>query len=321
MLAATSAGVALQRLYPPGQQGNVPTRLVYLIGYDLPDHLVMADLALRWRWDVVFGPTAVIAAVGYLAAVRRLTRRGGFWPATRTMAWLAGCAVLLIATSSGIGAYAPAMFSVHMVQHTLLATLVPVLLVLGHGVGLLLEVSGPQTQVRVESLLDAPALRFLCHPIVALCAVSATLFLLYPTGFYASIAQEHWAHICMNIAFLGTGLALYWPVLGYTFPGGGIPPLGRLVMIFAVMGLHSGFSVWLLAQSGPIAQPFFTSVHLSFVHDLLADQRSGAIFAWILGEIPTAMAVGALVIVWSTADRRIQPAWLLPDRSDRVAEL
>lgn len=320
LVVATGAGVALQRLYPPGQTDYVPTRLVYLIGYDLPAHLTAAELALHWRWDVVFGPTAIAAAVGYLLAVRRVSGRGGSWPIGRTAAWLAGCAVLLVATSSGIGAYAPAMFSVHMVQHMLLATLVPVLLLLGHGVTLLLEVTGRQGRDRIESLLDAPVPRLLRHPLVALCAVAATLFLLYPTGFYAAILQDHWAHIGMDVAFLGTGLLLYWPVLGRALPGGGLPALGRIVMIFAVMGLHAAFAAWLLAQPAPLAEPFFTSVHLPFVSDLLADQRRGAVLAWVLGELPTVIAVATLVTAWNAADRDDQPAWQLPQRPDPVPD-
>lgn len=314
LVVGAGAGVALQRLYPPGEQGYITTRLVYLIGYDLPPHLTPADLALHWRWDVVLGPAAILAAVAYLAAVRRLVRRGRSWPAGRTASWLAGCAVLLVATSSGLGAYAPAVFSVHMVQHMLLATLVPVLLLLGHGVTLLLEVSGPGARSRIESLLDVPAVRLIRHPVLALAAVGATLFLLYPTGLYGAILQEHWAHLGMDVAFLGTGLALYWPVLGRALPNGGLPAAGRIVMVFAVMGLHAAFAVWLLSRATPLAEPFFASVHLPYVPDLLTDQRRGAVLAWVLGEIPTVIAVAALVTGWARADRDAQPAWSVPDR-------
>ena len=56
----------------------------------------------------------------------------------RIVAWLCGCAVLLFATSSGIGRYMPAMFSMHMAAHMLLSMLAPVLLVLGAPVTLAL---------------------------------------------------------------------------------------------------------------------------------------------------------------------------------------
>lgn len=320
LMAAAGTGIALQRLSPPGQQDYIPTRLVYLIGYDLPGRLTITELALHWRWDVVLGPTAVLAAGGYLAGVRLLVARGGSWPSRRTAAWLAGCTVLLVASSSGIGAYAPAMFSLHMVQHMLLATLVPVLLLLGHPISLVSGLTGPRGRARIESLLDAPALRAVRHPVVALTAVGGTLFALYPTGLYGAILQEHWAHIGMDVAFLGTGLVLYWPVLGRALPGGGLPALGRIVIVFAVMGLHAAFAVWLLAQPSPVAAPFFSSVQLPFVPDLLADQRRGAVMSWILGEVPTVIAVAALVTTWNRSDRDDRPAWQ-PAGPDGVPDL
>jgi putative copper resistance protein D len=303
LVAAAAAGSALTRLFPPAQAGYQPSRLVYLLGYELPPHLTAADLALRWRPDLVFAPLAVIAAVSYLIGVRRLRRDGRSWPRTRTGCWLAGCAVLLVATSSGLGSYGQAVFSVHMVVHMLLATLVPVLLVLGHGVTLALEVTRAGLRTRLLSLLDSPLVRFARHPAVAWTAVAVTLFGLYPTGLFGAIALEHWAHLGMDLAFLGTGLALFWPVLGHSLPERGLPAIGRIVMVFAVMALHAGFSAWLLSRAVPVAGQFYGALRLPFVTDLLADQRRGAVLGWALGEIPIMITVLALVVRWTRADR------------------
>ena len=76
LLALASAlGTGLTRLIPPAQVGYDTSRLVYLLGYDLPPHLRAADLVLRWRPDLVFGPFALVAAGLYLLGVRRLR-----WP-------------------------------------------------------------------------------------------------------------------------------------------------------------------------------------------------------------------------------------------------
>jgi cytochrome c oxidase assembly factor CtaG/putative copper export protein len=303
LAAAAAAGTALTRLFPPAQAGYQPSRLVYLLGYELPPHLTAPDLVLHWRLDLVFGPLAVLAAASYLLGVRRIRASGRSWPAARTACWLSGCAVLLVATSSGLGSYGHAVFSVHMVTHMLLATLVPVLLVLGHGVTLALEATSTGLRTRLLSLLDAPAVRFARHPAVAWAAVAVTLFGLYPTGLFGAIVLEHWAHLGMDAAFLGTGLALFWPVLGYSLPERGLPAIGRIVMVFAVMALHAGFSAWLLSRATPIAGQFYTALRLPFVSDLLADQRRGAVLGWALGEVPVLIAVLALVVRWTRADR------------------
>ncbi|WP_433274465.1 cytochrome c oxidase assembly protein [Pseudonocardia xinjiangensis] len=300
---ASATGTALARVPPPGETDYEASRFVYLIGYDLPPHLTALDLALRWRPDLVFGPLALIGAAAYLVGVRRLRRSGGSWPAGRTAVWLAGCATLLVATSSGIATYAEAVFSVHMVQHMLLASFAPVLLVLGHGVTLALRVVRPGTAARLVSLLDAPVIRFVRNPAVAWVAVAITLFGLYPTGLYAAIVQQHWAHLAMDTAFFSTGLALFWPVLGHSLPGRGLPAIGRIVMVFAVMALHAGFGAWLLGQATPVAAGFYGALSLPYVPDLLADQRLGAVLAWALGELPVVLAVLALVARWARADR------------------
>jgi putative copper resistance protein D len=299
---ASALGTGLTRLIPPAQVGYDTSRLVYLIGYDLPPHLTAADLILRWRPDLVFGSLAVLAAVLYLLGVRRLRRAGTPWPAGETAAWLGGCATLLVATSSGLGTYGPAVFSLHMVQHMLLATVAPTLLVLGHGMSLLLLVSPAGVSARLTSLLDSAPVRLLRHPLLAWVAVGVTLFGLYPTGLYAAILQQHWAHLGMNMVFFGTGLALFWSVLGRS-GGATLPPIGQIVMIFALMALHAGFSAWLLSQPAPLAAEFYTALRLPYVPDVLADQRLGAVLGWVLAELPVILAVAALVRRWATQDR------------------
>jgi cytochrome c oxidase assembly factor CtaG len=300
---ASALGTGLTRLIPPAQVGYDTSRFVYLIGYDLPAHLTAADLLLRWRPDLVFGPLAVLAAVLYLLGVRQCRRGGMPWPIGQTLAWLAGCAVLLMATSSGLGTYAPAVFSVHMVQHMLLATMAPTLLVLGHGVSLLLRVAPPCAARGLTSLLHSPLIRFVRSPFAAWFAVGLTLFGLYPTGLYGAILQEHWAHLGMDAAFFLTGLALFWSVLGHSPGRSALPPIGQIVMIFALMVLHAGFSAWLLGQATPLAAEFYGALRLPYVPDMLADQRLGAILGWASAELPVIFAVVALVCRWTTQDR------------------
>ena len=303
LLLASALGTGLTRLIPPAQVDYDTSRLVYLIGYDLPSHLTAADLVLRWRPDLVFGTSSLVAAVLYLLGVRRLRSSGTKWPVGSTVAWLAGCAVVLVATSSGLGSYAPAVFSVHMVQHMLLATMAPTLLVLGHGVSLLLQAIRPGAAQRLSSLLGSWPVRFVSNPFVAWVAVGATLFGLYPTGLYDALQQQHWAHLSMNVVFFLTGLALFWSVLGRSLGRAALPPIGQIVMVFALMALHAGFSAWLLSQPEPVGGDFYVELPLPFVPDLLADQRLGAILGWLLAELPVILAVAVLVRRWANQDR------------------
>ncbi len=123
--------VALGRTPPPPPPIYNPSIPAIEIGYDFAGPPTLARVLFDWRFDLIFGTAAIVFAALYLVGVRRLRRRGDAWPTGRIVAWLCGCAVLLFATSSGVGRYMPAMFSMHMAAHMLLSMLVPVLLVLG----------------------------------------------------------------------------------------------------------------------------------------------------------------------------------------------
>src|SRR6185312_14610605 len=116
---------------PPPPARSVPSPAEVAIGYDFSGPPTLVRILSDWRFDLIFGTAAIVFAVVYLAGVRRLHRRGDAWPPGRTVAWLCGCALLLFTTSSGLGRYMPAMFSMHMLAHMLLSMLVPILLVLG----------------------------------------------------------------------------------------------------------------------------------------------------------------------------------------------
>ncbi|OKH71827.1 copper resistance protein CopD, partial [Mycobacterium sp. SWH-M1] len=131
--------VALGRTPPPPPLETNLSIPAVEIGYDLAGPPTVARLLFDWRFDLVFGTAAVLFAALYLAGVRRLRRRGDAWPAGRVVAWLLGCLLLLFTTSSGLGRYMPAMFSMHMIAHMLLSMLVPILLVLGAPVTLALR--------------------------------------------------------------------------------------------------------------------------------------------------------------------------------------
>ena len=143
MLATIGLAVALGRSAPPPTAAGPPSRTEVLIGYDLVDPPTALRLLLDWRFNLIFGTAALVLAAVYLAGVRRLRRRGDAWGPGRTIAWLCGCAALLLATSSGIGRYGPAMFSVHMAEHMILSMLVPILLVMGGPVTLALRALPP----------------------------------------------------------------------------------------------------------------------------------------------------------------------------------
>jgi putative copper resistance protein D len=310
MLATIGLAVALGRSAPP-DTGVVPSRLDAVIGYDLAGPPSVLRLLFDWRFDMVFGTAAIVMALVYLLAVRRLHSRGDAWPIGRTLGWLAGCVALLLATSSGIGRYAPAMFSVHMGQHMILGMLVPILLVLGAPVTLALRALPPAGRGRPpgprEWLLAAvhsPVARWLTHPVVALVLFVGSYYALYFSGLFPAALPEHWAHKLMNLHFLLVGAIFFWPIVGVDPAPRRLPPAARMGLVFASVPFHAFFGLAVMSANTLLGGEYYRSLALPWVPDPLLDQHLGGGMAWAAGEVPLLLVVIALLIQWSRQDER-----------------
>ncbi|MFI5511236.1 cytochrome c oxidase assembly protein [Mycobacterium sp. NPDC051804] len=313
--------VALGRTPPPAPPIFNPSIPVIEIGYDLAGPPTLFRILLDWRFDLVFGTAAIVFALVYVAAVVRLRRRGDTWPAGRTVAWLLGCLVLLFATSSGVGRYMPAMFSMHMAAHMLLSMLAPILLVLGAPVTLALRAlpaagrnDPPGPREWLLAALHSRVSRVLTNPFVATFLFVAGFYGLYFGGIFDAAVDSHPAHLAMNLHFLLTGYLFYWVVIGIDPTPRPIPPLGKVGMVFASLPFHAFFGVVLMSTNTVLGEPFYKSLQLYWHNDLLGDQRLGGGIAWAAGELPLVIVMAALLIQWRRSDERTAK------RLDRAAD-
>lgn len=306
---------------PPPPEPRIPSATEVAIGYDFAGPPTVARILFDWRFDLLFGTAAIVGAVVYLAGVYRLRRRGDAWPVGRTFAWLLGCAVLLFTTSSGLGRYMPAMFSVHMIAHMLLSMLVPVLLVLGAPVTLALRAlptagrgSPPGPREWLLAALHSRVSQFLTHPIVATVLFVAGFYGLYFGGIFDAAVSNHAAHILMNVHFLLSGYLFYWVVIGVDPTPRPVPHLVKIGMVFASLPLHAFFGVVLMGMKNVLGESFYRSLQLPWHTDLLGDQHLGGAIAWAAGEVPLVIVMLALLIQWRRSDQRTAK------RLDRAAD-
>jgi cytochrome c oxidase assembly factor CtaG/putative copper export protein len=322
MLATIGLAVALGRSAPPDSAAEVPSRIEAVIGYDLAGPPTLARLAFDWRFDLMFGTAAIVMAVVYLLGVRRLRLRGDAWATGRILAWLAGCAALLVATSSGLGRYGPAMFSAHMGQHMILGMLVPILLVLGAPTTLALRAlpaggraGPPGPREWLLAAVHSPIARWLSHPLVALPLFVGSYYVLYFSGLFPAALPEHWAHKLMNLHFLLVGTLFFWPIVGIDPAPRRLPPAARMGLIFASVPFHAFFGVAVMSANSPLGEGYYRSLALPWVPEPLVDQRLGGGLAWAAGEVPLLLVVIALLVQWSRQDERSAR------RDDRRAEV
>ncbi|WP_374025188.1 cytochrome c oxidase assembly protein [Mycobacterium sp. HNNTM2301] len=303
--------VGLGRTPPPPPPSRLPSIPEAEIGYDFNGPPTAVRILFDWRFDLIFGSAAIVVAALYLAAVVRLRRRGDAWPPGRTASWLLGCLALLFVTSSGVGRYMPAMFSVHMVAHMGLSMLVPILLVLGAPVSLALRAlpaagrdDPPGMREWLLAALHSRLSRFLTNPVVATLLFVAGFYGLYLSNLFDIAVGSHAGHLAMNVHFLLSGYLFYWIVIGVDPTPRPIPPLAKVGVVFASLPLHAFFGVVLMGTRRVLGADYYRSLGLTWHTDLLGDQRLGGGIAWAAGELPLVIVMLALLVQWARSDDR-----------------
>jgi putative copper resistance protein D len=280
--------------------------------------MTFASVALDWYPSVILCAAAVAGVGYYLAAVTRLRRRGDTWPWYRTAVWIAGWAVIVLATSTGMGKYGLVLFSAHMVQHMALNMLAPILLVTAAPVTLALRAlpanreRGPREWIL--AVVHSRYSRFVAHPLIALAIYLSSLYVMYFTGMFEWAMDSHFGHMLMTFHFLAAGCLFFWIIIGpdpkprrMTYPA-------KVLLYFVSIVFHAIFGLSLMMSTGVIAEDWYSALDLAWRGDLLDIQRTGGGIAWAFGEIPSLVVIGVLVAQWSRSEERENR------RLDRIAE-
>ncbi|WP_435830830.1 cytochrome c oxidase assembly protein [Polymorphospora rubra] len=320
--AAMGAAVALGRT--PTPTGDVPEEdlATALLGFPMPAELTAGRLIGQWLPDPLFITFAAAAAGLYVAGVWKLHRRGDAWPVARTAAFLAGCAVIVAATSSGLARYAPVLFSMHMTQHLLLTMVAPILLVLAGPVTLALRALPPSVDAAwpgprewLVSVMHSRWAVAVSHPLVALPIYVFSMYVMYFTGLFDLALRSHAMHLFMVGHFLAAGYLFFWIVIGIdpTPRPRPTPPL-RMLLVLISMVLHAFLGVAIMQSTTLLAPEWFTALPRPWGPSPLDDQHTAGGIAWSFGEVPALLVILALLRQWMRADEREQR------RLDRAAD-
>lgn len=303
--------VAMTRVPPPQYFVNTNISRIFF-GFDITEIApTWTTLLTQWRPNILFLVISIIGIGVYLAAVIKLRRRGDSWPLGRTVAWVLGWLVVIIATSSALGQYAAAQFGTHMIVHMSLNMLAPVLLVLGGVVTLLLRATTPHSRTEaagphewITAVLHWPGTRIIYSPILVFILYIGSYYALYMSPLFENLIRYHWAHQAMNVHFLVVGYLFYGLVIGVDRPPRPLPPIGKLGFVLAAMPFHAFFGIILMTATTPIAENFYQTLDFPWMGDLMAQQYLGGGVAWAGGELPLLIVVTALGIQWARQDQR-----------------
>ncbi|WP_374703829.1 cytochrome c oxidase assembly protein [Rhodococcus sp. ENV425] len=311
LMATVGLGVALGRTPPPEGERGEPSVVEEVLGYGLGGAPTPVRMLAEWRFDLLLGTAAVVLAVLYLLGVRRVRAAGGRWPIQRTAGWLLGCLVLLLATSSGVGRYAPAVFSVHLAATAAIAVVAPLCLVLGAPLTLAARTvrAGPDGAVPgarewLRAMYTSMPVRALTSPAVAVAAFVGTFYLLYLAGLYDALAGSHLAHVLTNVWVLAVGSLFFWVTVGPDPLPRPPAPAARVVAALVALAAYAFLLVSVVNAGTVVAAEYYTSLRRGFFDDVAADQRLGGNLAWVGGELPLLLAAVLATVRWASVDER-----------------
>ncbi|WP_435738111.1 cytochrome c oxidase assembly protein [Cellulosimicrobium sp. PMB13] len=312
MGAVSGVAVALGSTAPPVPQTEFadPTAAEIVTGHPLPPEPTLALWFTQWRWDLLPAFACGAALVVYLGWVRRLARRGDRWSVGRTVSWCTGIVILFWVTSGGPAMYGHVLFSAHMVQHMILAMVVPIFLVLAAPVTLLLRAVPPRKDGSrgprewVLAIVTSRVGQFFANPIVAAVNFAGSMIVFYYTPAFEYALTTYAGHLAMLLHFTLAGYLFANALVGID-PGPHRPPYPqRLLLLFATMAFHAFFGVALTSGEILFVPEWFGLLGREWGPSAIEDQQRGGGVAWGIGELPTLILAIVVAVMWTKSDER-----------------
>jgi putative membrane protein len=262
-----------------------------------PVGLVAASAILRWTIEPAVVVPIAVAGWWYLRGARLAEhRRPSVSWRGRTLSFLAGLGVLLIALESPIDTFADDRLSIHMVQHVLLTLVAPPLLLFGRPLTLAHATSPLRTRRTLVKVARLWTVRVVSSPAFGFASFATVLWVSHLSPLYEASLTNPALHAAEHAAYLGTALAFWWPVVAKDPGSARLSYPGRMLYVFLAMPVMSllGFVV---TSSDRVLYPHYVAT-ASSVAAALADQQLGGTIMWESSMLGGAVALSVVLIEW-----------------------
>jgi cytochrome c oxidase assembly factor CtaG len=277
-------------------------------------------------WSLHSPAAAVITVllVMYLIGVQRARQRQASWHTSRTVAWCAGVAVLVVATQGSVAVYGDALFSMHMGAHLMLIMVAPVLLLLGHPLDLAIAASAPQRRDRVRALFQSRAFSLLTHPVVGLVLYGAVIAGTHLTNFMDTMMTHAWLPGAEQLTYVTVGLIFFLPLVSDQPIRWQLTPPLRMAMFVVAMPVDT-FTGVILSQTTRYPWPAMAAMHPAWAPSLITDLHAGGAVMWVGGDAIMAVLFGVAAVAWArnaaTGDGSELGGWLSAARVNYQADI
>ena len=228
-------------------------------------------------------PSAIIVVLVLASFLYVRGRRRMRAASAQLASFLFGMFLIWVALGSPLVAYDHDLLTVHMIQHLLLMTFAPALILLGEPLLVFWHGLPRFGKVKLRRLFRRPFARWLAWALSrpVLCWIVSALTLLgwhVPALFTLGMRSEVW-HSVEQASFLAAGFLFWWPV-AQPWPsvstGPQWPTLLYLFLGTLPCDILSGFLVF----SDRVAYPAYFSMPRHFGFSVLEDQQCAAALMW-----------------------------------------
>ncbi|MGI8864301.1 MAG: cytochrome c oxidase assembly protein [Solirubrobacteraceae bacterium] len=268
---------------------------------------------MSWHGWSIEPPLAyvAVAALLYWLGGRGYGRSEG--RRLRTASFVTGLITIVVALESPLDGYAEQLFWVHMLQHVLLLTVAPPLILLGRPWPRMWRALPLQSRAKAGRALaragwTAP-LRALARPIPAWVLFNASIIAWHIPGAYNATLSSSTIHDLEHAMFFFTGLLFWARVID---PGPLRPRLiwpARIAYVVGAMVIGWALAITLVLVPEPLVAHYAAFAHRPGGISALTDQQLAAGMMWVPGSLSYTAAMMLGIYRWldpesGTASRR-----------------
>lgn len=249
-------------------------------------------------------PTAILAvvtAVAYHDACRRVRAQGVGPPVYRRVAFFAGLAVIVLALTGPIDTAAATSFSMHMVQHLLLTMVAAPLLLVAAPLTLALRAWPGRPRRFLRAVLRSRLVRVITDPIVGWALFFIVIWGTHVTGLYDATLRNDGLHVAEHTAYVLTALLFWMPVISSDPLPSRLSYPARILYLFLAMPAMA-FLGLTIASSRDVLVPVYARIE--GVAPALADQQAAGAIMWVTSMVMVLPALVIVLFAWMRADAR-----------------
>ncbi|HEY1850188.1 MAG TPA: cytochrome c oxidase assembly protein [Candidatus Binataceae bacterium] len=275
----------------------------------------IADTALAtWRFpwwtSGLLLLTVTLYARGFAGLHRQMPSR---FPLRRLGFFLAGTAAIALALISPLEALDEALLTAHMVQHLLLLTIAPPLLLLGAPQIPMIRGIPPKLAKRTIGIIAKShsckgLFRFVTHPVSAFLLFSVAMLGWHlPGPFETALRSDYW-HALEHGCFLSAGMIFWYPILR---PWPAVEQWTRWAFVPYLLiadAENSVLAAFMVFSGRVIYSSYANQARIDGIPAITDQVVAGAVM-WLPGSMP--FLIPAIVIVI----RALQPSTLATPRS------